>query len=141
VRGALDQLKVGENDRVILVGHSQGGIIASNIAVSGDYKVAGLISVGAPIAHQNLEVPVISIEHANDVVPALSGETNPITSNWVTVQNTPSAESIIEAHSMNTYIETAKLMDQSDDVGLKIVLEKMQFPQGEAISHKFKLIG
>lgn len=141
VRGALDQLKVGENDRVILVGHSQGGIIASNIAVSGDYIVAGLISVGAPIAHQNLEVPVISIEHANDVVPALSGETNPITNNWVTVQNTPSAESIIEAHSMNTYIETAKLMDQSDDVGLKLVLEQMQFPQGEAISHKFKLIG
>jgi pimeloyl-ACP methyl ester carboxylesterase len=47
VRRSLENMQVGENDRVILIGHSQGGIIASNIAISDDYDVAGLISVGA----------------------------------------------------------------------------------------------
>lgn len=141
VRQSLDQLDVGDNDRVILIGHSQGGIIASNIAISNDYQVAGLISVGAPIAHQEIEIPVISIEHANDLVPALSGQTNPISNNWVTVQNTPEVETIIQAHAMTGYIETAKLMDQSEDVGLRLVLEQMRIPTGEATSYKFKLIG
>lgn len=141
VRQSLEKLAVGDSDRVILIGHSQGGIIASNLAISNDYQVAGLISVGAPIAHQDLKVPVISIEHANDLVPALSGETNPISNNWVTVQNTPEAETIIDAHSMNSYIETAKLMDESDDVGLRLVLEQMKFPTGEATNYRFKLIG
>ena len=141
VRQSLDQLNVTGDDRLLLIGHSQGGIIASNIAISGDYPVGGLISVGAPIAHQELEIPVISIEHANDVVPALSGETNPIKTNWVTVENTPEAEDIIDAHSMSSYIETAKLMDKSEDLGLRAVFSLMRFPEGEAISHKFKLIG
>ena len=141
VRQSLEQLNVDRNDRLILIGHSQGGIIASNIAVSSDYNIGGLISVGAPIAHQDLQAPVISIEHANDVVPALSGETNPISNNWVTVQNTPEAKTIIEAHSMNTYIETAKLMDQSGDPGLKSVSQQMNFPTGVATTHRFKLIG
>jgi len=141
VRQSLDQLNVTGDDRLLLIGHSQGGIIASNIAISGDYSVGGLISVGAPIAHQELEIPVISIEHANDVVPALSGETNPIKTNWVTVENTPEAGDIIDAHSMSSYIETAKLMDNSDDLGLRAVFSQMRFPEGEAISHKFKLIG
>ena len=141
LRQTLDNMGVGDADRVILIGHSQGGIIASNIAISNDYQVAGLISVGAPIAHQDLQVPVISIEHANDLVPALSGETNPISNNWVTVQNTPEAETIIDAHSMNSYIETARLMDESEDVGLRLVLEQMKFPTGEATSYRFKLTG
>ena len=141
LRQSLDEMDIGENDRVILIGHSQGGIIASNVVLSGDYPVKGLISVGAPIAHQDLDIPVISIEHANDIVPALSGMTNPISNNWVTVENTPVAETIVEAHAMNTYIETAKLMDQSEDIGLKLVLGQMDFPEGEATSYKFKLIG
>jgi hypothetical protein len=141
LRQSLDEMNIGENDQVILIGHSQGGIIASNIVMSGDYPVKGLISVGAPIAHQDLQIPVISIEHANDIVPALSGMTNPMSDNWVTVENTPDAETIVEAHSMNTYIETAELMDQSDDVGLNLVLDQMNFPKGEATSYKFKLIG
>ncbi len=140
VRRSLENMQVGENDRVILIGHSQGGIIASNIAISDDYDVAGLISVGAPIAHQDLKIPVISIEHANDVVPALSGETNPISNNWVTVQNTPEAEDIIQAHAMTGYIETAKLMDISHDTGLKSVLEQMDIPTGKATSYQFKLM-
>ena len=142
VRKALFQLGAGENDRVILVGHSQGGIISSNIAIDdNDYEVAGLIGVGAPLAHQSFDVPVISIEHSNDIVPALSGKTNPITENWVTVQNHPEAETIIEAHSMKTYLETAELMDSSEDIGLTEVYKKMNFPTGEGISYKFKLSG
>ena len=141
VRQSLEKLKITDSDRLILIGHSQGGIIASNLAISGDYQTAGLISVGAPIAHQELDIPVVSIEHANDIVPALSGQTNPISETWVTVQNSPEAETIVDAHSMNTYIETARLMDQSSDEGLKNVLEQMKFPTGRGTSYQFKLKG
>ena len=141
VRQSLEKLKITDSDRFILIGHSQGGIIASNLAISGDYQTAGLISVGAPIAHQELDIPVVSIEHANDIVPALSGQTNPISETWVTVQNSPEAETIVDAHSMNTYIETARLMDQSSDEGLENVLEQMKFPTGRGTSYQFKLKG
>ena len=141
VRQSLEKLGVTDSDRLLLIGHSQGGIIASNLVVSGDYQTAGLISVGAPIAHQDLDIPVVSIEHANDIVPALSGQTNPISKTWVTVQNTPEAETIVDAHSMNTYIETAKLMDQSTDEGLTNVIEQMEFPTGKGTSYQFKLKG
>ena len=142
LRQALDQLGAGKGDRVLFVGHSQGGIISSNIAIDkNDFEVAGLIGVGAPLAHQNLEIPVISIEHSNDIVPALSGKTNPLSENWVTVQHSPEAETIVDAHSMNTYIKTAELMDLSTDIGLREVYQKMNFPTGEGVSYKFKLSG
>jgi hypothetical protein len=58
----------------------------------------------------------------------------------VTVQNTPEAEDIIQAHAMTGYIETAKLMDISHDTGLKSVLEQMDIPTGKATSYQFKLM-
>lgn len=117
---ALEQLGAAKGDRVLFVGHSQGALIAGNIsAAEQDYEVAGLISLGGPIAHLNLDVPVLALENSQDPVPHLSGERNPLTENWVTAEATGIHESLVEAHGMEAYQETAMKADLSEDPGLE----------------------
>jgi pimeloyl-ACP methyl ester carboxylesterase len=121
VLGALGQLGAGRSDSVLLVGHSQGALIASNIAATPQpFRVSGLISVGGPIAHHSARqpTPTIAIEHLNDPVPALSGRANPLTENLVTVQREIPAQNLVEAHAMAGYRQTAALADIDIDPGL-----------------------
>lgn len=127
---ALEQLGATNGDRVLFVGHSQGALIAGNIsAAEQDYEVAGLISLGGPIAHLNLDVPVLALENAEDPVPHLSGERNPLTENWVTAEATGVHESLIEAHGMEAYQETARQADLSSDSGLERIKSMLLSPQ------------
>jgi hypothetical protein len=86
-------------------------------------NVVGLVTMGSPIANQSLpkDLAVISLEHSNDVVPALSGKTNPIEVNWATASRhveVLTGETILKAHQIDQYQETAALADQSTDTGL-----------------------
>lgn len=140
VKAALAQMRAGPGDSVLFVGHSQGGLIASNIALSSaSYQTAGLISVGAPIAHQPLHIPTIAIEHTNDLVPALTGKTNPLLENWVTVQAEIKADSIIAAHTVSGYVETAKLADASSDAGLRNIMDQISFGEHSGTKHVFEI--
>lgn len=64
-----------ERPNVLLTGHSQGGIIAANIAsdpaFTGRYQVDGVVSAGSPIntIPINQDVPVINFHHTTDLVP------------------------------------------------------------------------
>ena len=130
----IKQAGIDTSDEVILVGHSQGGMVAANIAnhPSG-FIAAGLIAFGAPIAQlKNLKVPVMAIEHSNDPVPNLSGRANPLKKNWVSVQRVSSkgeSNAILFSHSLKSYKNTAIAVDESLDVGIKNVrseiLEKL----------------
>jgi hypothetical protein len=122
VRQAISEAHLDPNEKVILVGYSQGGMIAANLAESG-LPVSGIVTIGSPIADSQIpkDVPVISIEHTNDVVPAISGKTNPISENWVTATrhlDLHAGQSVIAAHAMSGYQETAALADDSNDVGV-----------------------
>jgi pimeloyl-ACP methyl ester carboxylesterase len=119
---ALSAFGAKETDRLILVGYSQGGMIAADLAQQ-DRNVIGVVTMGAPIANETLPsgLPVISLEHSNDVVPTLAGATNPITENWATatrhVELDP-GENVLKAHNMSEYVATANLADSSTDAGL-----------------------
>ena len=119
---ALSAFGATENDRLILVGYSQGGMVAADLAQQNS-NVVGVVTMGAPIASERLpaHLPVISLEHSNDIVPALAGATNPITENWATatrqVELNP-GENVLKAHNMSEYVATATLADQSSDAGL-----------------------
>jgi hypothetical protein len=119
---ALNAFGVTGKDRVVVVGYSQGGMVGTELAQHRG-NVVGLVTIGSPIANQSLpkDLNVISLEHSNDVVPALSGKTNPIEVNWATasrhVELLP-GETILKAHQMDQYQETAALADQSTDTGL-----------------------
>jgi pimeloyl-ACP methyl ester carboxylesterase len=148
VLSALGQLGAGRNDSVLLVGHSQGALIASNIAAARTpFRVSGLISVGGPIAHHSVSRlgthPIIAIEHLNDPVPALSGRANPLTKNLVTVQRNLPAKTLVEAHAMAGYRQTSGLVDGSADPGLVRVrglINRQLDNLGEGTEYRFELI-
>jgi hypothetical protein len=127
---AIKQAGINSTDEVILVGHSQGGMVAANIAQHPNgFIAAGLVTFGAPIAQlRNLKAPVMAIEHSNDPVPNLSGKANPLKKNWVSVQRVSSkAESnaILFSHSLKSYKNTAIAVDGSFDVGIKNIRSQL----------------
>lgn len=110
-------------DRVLLSGHSQGGITAAALAAQPEFRArhAGLrhiITSGAPIGRSGLppEIHVLSLEHEQDLVPRLDGEDNPDRPNWVTVRRDLADElgqhgRSTGAHDGSRYGETAALAE------------------------------
>jgi hypothetical protein len=140
VRSALEQLKVGAADRVVFVGHSQGGLIAGNLASSDQpYQVRGLVAFGSPIAHLQLEVPVLAFNHSADPVPMLTGGVNPMRENWVSVTSNVEFDSRIDAHRIASYFESAKELDRSQNPGLRSVLNQLHLGDRPGLAYQFKL--
>ena len=69
--------KIDPADPVMLVGFSQGGIMAGHLAANrqGDFNIQGILVVGSPIDHMQIPsgVNVVSIQHTFDPVPRLEG--------------------------------------------------------------------
>lgn len=128
VKSALAEAGVTSSSNLVVAGYSLGGLLSSSIAADQNFNVTGLISLGAPIANAQIPagVPVIAIEHSNDPVPTLTGETNPLSENWVTasrqVELTP-GEVALRAHELSEYRQSAGMADQSSDYGLMRVRE------------------
>jgi hypothetical protein len=141
IESALSQLKAGPSDSVLLVGHSQGALVGAQMATSEQpYKVAGLISFGGPISQFGLEVPVISLQNHGDPVPHLSGQVNPLAANWVTASNPGEYASVIDAHKMASYVESAKELDQSSDGGFRRIHEQIGIqPDKPGMRYVFEL--
>lgn len=121
---AMKQVGIKAGEQVLLVGHSQGGIVAANIASQKQkFKVAGLVTFGSPIAR--ISTPrtkaVIAVQHTNDLVPTLSGMSQPLLANRAVVQKTfqlPSDAKPVAAHNMSNYVKTAGEADISTNSGL-----------------------
>lgn len=127
VQKAIVAAGVKSQDQVLLVGHSQGGMVAANIASQKqNFAVAGLVTFGSPISqlNQTLRVPAVSIQHTNDLVPKLDLKQNALAKNWVTVERElpvkPSGPgpTVLQAHELSGYRGTALLADQSQEPGL-----------------------
>jgi hypothetical protein len=127
---AIQQSGIKATDEIIFVGHSQGGMVAGNLAASGgSYVVSGLLTFGAPLAQLNLtKFPVMAVEHVNDPVPNVSGKANPMKSNWVTVQRNSSekeSEALMHSHSLDSYRNTSEQIDQTQKSGIQRIREKL----------------
>lgn len=115
--------------RVMLTGHSQGGLTAAALAADPEFRarheVTHVVTSGAPVASLDVpdEVSVLSLEHAEDLVPGVDGRDNPDRASWVTVRRSvetglgPDGRAT-EAHHVDRYAETARLVDASDDPSL-----------------------
>ena len=129
---AMNQAAITPTDEVIFVGHSQGGMVAGNLAGHpAGYIAAGLVTIGAPIAHLKLtKVPVMAIEHVNDPIPNVSGKVNPLTKNWVTIQRTSSAsesEAPMYSHSLKSYKNTTEKVDESKSKGIVNIKQQLLY--------------
>ncbi|MFJ3876511.1 alpha/beta fold hydrolase [Streptomyces sp. NPDC090077] len=74
---------VPSGSQVALVGHSQGGITAMNLAASRDfnalYTVTHVIAIGSPIDQKRAADPrtrVVSLVNEHDIVPSLEGRSS-----------------------------------------------------------------
>lgn len=114
----------GVGDPVLLSGHSQGGITAAALAADPFFRaqhpgLSHVVTTGAPIGGTPVPsgVSVLSLEHDEDLVPALDGARNPDRADWVTVRrgltdDPRSATSATAAHSDRLYERTATLVDE-----------------------------
>lgn len=94
---AMDQAGIGPEDPVMLVGFSQGGIMAGHLAAyNSDYNWKAVVASGAPIDHMPIpdSVQVVSVQHNGDPVPrldAIAGDFDSIPhgSNWTSIRVDP----------------------------------------------------
>lgn len=110
------------SDPVVLVGYSQGGLIASRLAESGSFSVRGMVTVGSPGADipPPAGVPVLAVEHTEDLVPALAGPV-PAAGARVVVSRSlydgraPQSPVAVPAHELAEYRSTLALADRSEE--------------------------
>lgn len=133
VKRAMTEAGIGKTSPVVLVGYSLGGLLASELSRDGSFNVTGVLTLGSPIGQVPIpsDVSVVSLEHSNDPIPGLTGETNPLTENWVTASRGVKLEALepaLDAHSIENYKETAALADESQEVGMRRVRENLLEP-------------
>lgn len=111
-------------DRVHLVGHSQGGLIATRFARESGYDVASLITFASPVqAELPDDVLSVTVRHTDDPIVALSAGGVPVTSGSrdsfvverVADPQPRLGDLALGVHHMDAYRETAALVDASDD--------------------------
>lgn len=126
VLDAMEQAGIGPGDPVAQVGHSQGGLVAAQIAASEQFNTVGVLTFGAPAGQVAVppEVPMLAVAHTDDVVPALGGTARDTTAEGnghLFVRREVYGETAVPddvplpAHRMTTYAETAALIDESNE--------------------------
>lgn len=121
---ALRQAGVRPGEPIMLVGHSQGGMIAARLAGQlrheAGFTVTHLVTAGSPIglAPVPASVTVLSLQNAGDLVPELDGADNPRRGNWITVRTSRGDSSVLGRHSVQAYLAGAGDLDSSTDGSL-----------------------
>jgi hypothetical protein len=121
---ALADAGVTSSSPVVFTGHSQGGLIATALAASGNYATAGVVTIGAPSGHIAVPstVPVVAIEHTDDLVPALAGVRSDHSAILVERRAYEPGDvlpdSPLAAHERAPYRETAAMADRATDARL-----------------------
>ncbi len=136
VRQAMEAAGVVPGDPVMPVGHSGGGIIAAKLAADPELNVVGAVNLGGPIASAPTrdDVPVLSIEHEEDLVPAVGGSGHPsaerLTVSRSVLEEARDYDSALPAHELARYRATAALIDDSDEARLRAFRELVGFTGG-----------
>lgn len=132
---AMQRAGVTPADDVMLVGHSEGGMVAVRTAIdataSGRFHVSHVVTAGSPIGAVAARVParvqVLALENSGDLVPHADGATNPDRTNITTVaihrdHGTVSANHDIE----ESYLPGAADVDASGDASVRAFLGSAQ---------------
>ena len=141
VLAAMRAAGVRSSDDVMLVGHSEGGMVAVNAAraavASGEYRVTHVITAGSPIAITAGRVPssvkVLALENDGDAVPCLDGAANPGRGNVTTVTVHHHDGSLLANHDLSkSYLPGARDVDASTDTSVEDYLAtRVRLPGGD----------
>ncbi|MBF5083323.1 hypothetical protein [Quadrisphaera sp. INWT6] len=119
---ALEEAGVARDEPVMLAGHSLGGIAAAQVAgdpaVAERFTVTTVVTAGSPVGAADVPpgVTVLSMEHPDDLVPALDLAPSPDAPGRTTVV-APTPEGL-GAHDGDGYVELAERVDASDEPSL-----------------------
>jgi hypothetical protein len=122
VLAAMRRAGVRRDDEVMLVGHSEGGLVAVTTArdavASGEFRVTHVVTAGSPIGRTAGRLPpsvqMLALENSRDVIPHLDGVANPDRRSVTTVTGTAGAASLSDAHSVaDSYVPLAQDVDDS----------------------------
>lgn len=123
-RDALAAAGAEPGDRVDVVGHSQGGMIANRLSMEGEYEVAMQITAGSPTEPSvGDDQTVIQVGHTDDVVRSLAaggsaagtGSADSFTASRVGDPADAPHDLQLRTHGLDAYLETAAMIDASDD--------------------------
>jgi hypothetical protein len=121
VRLAMHEAGIRPDSPVQFTGFSQGGVVAARLAASGEWNTQGVLSFGGPTGAVPLptEVPVILVEHTDDIVPALGGpqfnEEAVVVRREVFGEGEPMpTDKAMPAHHGEYYAQTAVLADADE---------------------------
>lgn len=125
VKTAMDMAGIRSDEPVEFIGHSQGGIIAAQLASESDirarYSVASVLTAGSPVAgfHPDPGVPMLNMENTRDIVPALDGAANTNQGNALTLHfdsehldAKQGSDNPIAAHDIGTYTQAIRECEQ-----------------------------
>lgn len=147
---AMRQAGIKPGQRVMLAGHSQGGLVAYNAANQvGDLDVTGVVALGSPTGH--LEAPagteVLSVQHVEDPVPGLDNAADPVSENVTVVERqltasiSPDAAAASDwqaSHGTDLYVQTGELIDASTDGAIEDFLDtNAAVIDGSGVSESF----
>ena len=128
VLAAMRRAGVRKTDDVMLVGHSEGGMVAVTTArdavASGQFNVTHVVTAGAPIALTVGSLPtgvqVLALENGRDVVPHLDGRANPDEPNITTVTSYHGDGTITGDHDIaGSYVPLARDVQASDNGSIR----------------------
>ncbi len=137
-RGVLDAMTragVTDTDQVMMVGHSEGGMVAVTAARDavrdGRFDVTHVVTAGAPIARSVGDLPesvrVLALENDHDIVPELDGAANPATPNITTVHFDTDTATVGGNHGLSTSYEAgAAETDASSDPSVRAFTESAE---------------
>ena len=123
VVAALRQAGVRADDPVMLVGHSQGGLVAVDtareLARSGEFHVTHVVTAGSPVAAIAPRLPgsirLLALENARDLVPRLDGSPTVDRPNVTTVTGSTGDGSVGGNHSLErAYLPLAGAAERAD---------------------------
>ncbi len=151
VLAAMRRAGVRPTDDVMLVGHSQGGLVAVTTArdarASGEFHVTHVITAGAPIGRTVGGLPrgvqVLALENAADVVPHLDGRANPDRPNVVTASSRHGDGTVVGDHDVaRSYLPLAADVEASSSRSLRDFLGSARgyFDAVSVETHTFQVV-
>lgn len=139
VRAALAAEGVTAQTSIVFTGYSQGGAIAAQLAESGDYATAGLVTIGAPSGGMPItgSYPAVVIEHRDDLVPVLSGlrrDTTAVVVRADALGGGAEPGEVLAAHDRDRYAATAAAVDQHGSAVLQAAVAALPAPAGAGVA-------
>ncbi|GAA1794325.1 hypothetical protein [Agromyces lapidis] len=136
VRDAMLAAGMAPGDPVYFAGHSGGGIIVHELVKDPELNAIGGVNLGGPgdSAPTRDGVPVLDVAHDEDLVPAVggAGRSSPerTTVTRSVLGDGHGYEGVLPAHSLESYRDTAALIDASEATKLVELRELIAFTGG-----------